>query len=104
MFYRYKVGQFHQVYERIHDRTKIKMKGFVAVQRKLLCLIYSLWKSNTSFDPNYKSKTTSGIHDPKSRFSVGPKGPETKVATDDAVATLDKLPCTLSPEALFSVS
>lgn len=101
---RYKVGPFHQVYERIHDRTRIKMKGYVAVQRKLLCLIYTLWKSDSIFNPDHNPKTTSGTHDPKPLFSVGPRGPETKVATDNAMATLDELPCTQSPEALFSVT
>jgi transposase len=79
------------------------MKGYVAIQRKLLCLIYTLWKNDLPFDPNHSTKTTSGTHDPKSLFSVGPKGPETKVAIDKAMATLDELPCTQSPEALFSV-
>jgi len=32
------------------------MKGYVAVQKKLLTTIFSLWKSNTMFDKNYKNK------------------------------------------------
>jgi transposase len=100
----YKVSPFHQLYGRVYDRTKIKMKGYVAIQRKLLCMIYALWKSDTVFDPSYSTKTTSGNHDPMTLFSVGPIGPETKVATDMAMATLDELPCNQSPEALFSVS
>jgi len=100
----YKVNPFHQLYDRVYDRTKIKMKGYVAIQRKLLCMIYALWKSDTVFDPGYVTKTTSGNHDPKTLFSVGPSGPEIKVATDIAMATLDELPCNQSPEALFSVS
>lgn len=44
---------------RIYERTRIKMKGYVAVQRKLLCLTYILWKNNTTFDPKYlQNKTT----------------------------------------------
>jgi hypothetical protein len=65
---RYKVGSFHKVYQRIHDRTKIKMKGYVAVQRKLLCLIYALWKTDSAFNPDHNTKTTSGTHDPKPLF------------------------------------
>ncbi len=80
---RYKVGSFHQLYERVYDRTKLKMKGFVAVQRKLLCLIYSLWKTDSTFDPAYLTKSISGIHDPKPLFSVGPQGPEKEVATEN---------------------
>ena len=29
------------------------MRGYVAVQRKLLCMIYTLWKKNEVFDPEY---------------------------------------------------
>jgi len=101
---RYKVNPFYQLYDRVYDRTKIKMKGYVAIQRKLLCLIYALWKNNSPYDPTYSLKKTSGFHEPKPLFSVGPQGPETKVATGKPVATLDELPCFQSPEALFSVS
>jgi transposase len=41
---------------RIVTRTSIKMKGVVAIQRKLLVLIYTLWKNNTSFDPAFEEK------------------------------------------------
>lgn len=95
---RYQVSPFAQLYERVYDRTKTKMKGYVAVQRKLLCLIYALWKNESSFNPDH-----SGNHDPKALFSVGPIGPQAKVATNNVVATLDGLPCNQSPEALFSV-
>src|SRR5690606_19570788 len=101
---RYEVGSFHQLYQRVYDRTKIKMKAYVAVQRKLLCLIYALWRNDSVFDAGYITKNTSGIYDPKPLFSVDPVGSETKVATDNAMATLDELPCIQSPEALFSVS
>jgi transposase len=99
----YKVNPFHQLYDRVYNKTKIKMKAYVAIQRKLLCLIYTLWKNDSPYDPSHEAKKTSGIHEPKTFFSVGPQGPETKVATDNAMATLDKLPCIQSPEAFFSV-
>jgi hypothetical protein len=35
------VPEFVEQYQRIYSRTKIKMKGYVAVQR----LIYTLWKN-----------------------------------------------------------
>ena len=44
------------LYKRIEDRTGIKMKGYTAVQRKLLVLIYVLWKKDEEFDPNYQAK------------------------------------------------
>lgn len=45
--------QMSAIYERIHQKTQIKMKGVVAVQRKLLVLIYTLFKNNQPFDENY---------------------------------------------------
>ncbi len=41
---------------RVASRTRIKMKGNVAVQRKLLLLVYTLFKNNTVFDPLYQQK------------------------------------------------
>jgi transposase len=79
------------------------MKGYVAIQRKLLCMFYTLWKNDTAFDPTYIAKGPSGNHDPKSLFSVDPIGPDNKIAADQAAATLDGPPCNQSPEALFSV-
>lgn len=46
---------FKALYERVYDRTKIKMKGLVAVQRKLLIYIYTLYKKNEAFDPQFGS-------------------------------------------------
>lgn len=36
-------------YERIMEKQTVKMKGYVAVQRRLLVLIYTLWKKNEKF-------------------------------------------------------
>ena len=44
------------LYKRIETKSGIKMKGYTAVQRKLLVLIYILWKNDEAFDPNYKEK------------------------------------------------
>ncbi|MBK9191685.1 MAG: IS110 family transposase [Crocinitomicaceae bacterium] len=41
---------------RIVSRTGIKMKAAVAIQRKILALIYTLWKSETVYDPEYEQK------------------------------------------------
>jgi len=45
-----------KLYERVRDRSGIKMKGCVAVQRKLLLLIYTLFKKKEKYDPNYEKK------------------------------------------------
>jgi transposase len=40
---------FKVFYERIFANTGMKMKAYTAVQRKLLCLIYTLWNKNESY-------------------------------------------------------
>lgn len=47
---RYQGGVFKELFERVYRRSGIKMKGYVAVQRKLLQLIYHLWKNNETFE------------------------------------------------------
>lgn len=44
---------FKDLYTRVYERTGIKMKGIVAVQKKLLLIIYYLWKSNNAFYNDY---------------------------------------------------
>ncbi len=44
---------FCNLYNRVYNRTKIKMKAYVAVQRELLCMIYTLWKKNEKYVRNY---------------------------------------------------
>jgi hypothetical protein len=53
---RWKVKVFADLYERVYQRTGIKMKGYVAVQKKLLTTIYALWKNDSAFDPNYQQR------------------------------------------------
>ena len=46
---RYEKGTFLDLFERVYSRTSLKMKGYVAVQRKLLCLMYTLWKTDSAY-------------------------------------------------------
>lgn len=89
---------FKNLYERVFERTRIKMKGYVAVQRKLLVLIYTLWKNGEEYNPNYFN--TSGNNEPKFLFSHGPEGDIKNPGI--AAGTLDELPYKKSPEVLFS--
>lgn len=52
---RYGQKPFVQLYERVYERTKIKMKGYVAVQKKLLVLIYTLWKKTEKYQVDYQN-------------------------------------------------
>lgn len=47
---------FAKLYERVFEKTKIKMKGYVAVQRKLLAIIFHIWKKDTPFIEGYEKK------------------------------------------------
>jgi len=49
-----KIEPFYNLYLRLIQRNgNIKKKAMVAVQRKLLVLIYTLWKKNEAFDISY---------------------------------------------------
>lgn len=51
---------YYDTFFNILQRTSCKMKAYVAIQRKLLVLMYSLVKNQTTFNPNYhKSPSTS---------------------------------------------
>jgi transposase len=55
---RYDVGNFKQFFKRILEKHNQKMKAYVAVQKKLLVLIYTLWKKNEAFKPDRKIDTS----------------------------------------------
>lgn len=50
---RYQVAPFVGLYERTLLKHNIKMKSYVAVQKKLLVMIYSLWKRNEAFNEHH---------------------------------------------------
>lgn len=45
--------QFKNLYNRIYEKTGIKMKGCVAVQKKLLVMMYYLWKKQQMYNPDF---------------------------------------------------
>ena len=57
----YQVATMGALYQRTFDKHGIKMKSYVAIQRKLLILIYTLWKKNEAFDADYHKKTSSVV-------------------------------------------
>jgi hypothetical protein len=88
------VKPFVQLHGRVFERTKIKMKGYTAVQKKLLITIYAMWKNNEPFDPNKAVKKDVTFRDaqPKPSFSsVSEKlaGDEKKLAPGNPGAKLD---------------
>jgi len=47
---RFNVPVFRSLYDRVYSKRKIKMVAYTAVQRKLLLLMYTLWKKNEGFN------------------------------------------------------
>lgn len=52
-------------FTRIVSKTSIKMKGVVAIQRKLLVLCYTLLKTKKRFDPDYEEKKGGDVAPPR---------------------------------------
>ena len=90
---RYQVAPFIQLYERIFERSKIKMKGYTAVQKKLLVIIYTLWKNKVSFyEKQQHNKTFQELEKAPFLVSASKKQPRKKVASVITEATQDKHP------------
>jgi len=54
------VKPFQDLFDRTYKKHGIKMKSYVAVQKKLLVIMYHLWKKNQAFDANYKINIREG--------------------------------------------
>ncbi len=52
--------RFKAVFVRLVSKHGIKMKAVVAVQKKLLELMYTLWKTDTKYDKKYLQKLSNG--------------------------------------------
>lgn len=100
---RNQVAPFASLYERLIRKGKTKMQAYVAVQRKLLILIWALWRKDEAYDPEFGKDDTSSNDKPKLLFSLGSGGDKKQVAPANARATQDELPCNESPEVLFSL-
>ncbi len=55
---RFEQKPFISLYERVYENSKIKMKAYTAVQKKLLVLVYTLWKKKEMYRPDYVFKTS----------------------------------------------
>lgn len=57
---RYEQPPFIGLYTRTLEKHGHKMKSYVAVQKKLLVLIYAIWKSNKPYQVNYEKNRHTG--------------------------------------------
>lgn len=101
----YKEPIFLNLYTRVYTKTKLKMKAYVAVQSKLLAIIYHLWKRDEEYEKGHDSKATSGNDESRDlfRFSVEEKSNilVKKVVLPKGSTTRDELQYNESPEVLF---
>lgn len=104
----YQRHPFIDLYNRVFERSKIKMKGYVAVQKKLLTIIYALWKKNEAFDENYQPKMTSGNEESNVLFPLSNKegnelnsNGQKEVVPQQGGTTQDRHRCNESPNVLF---
>ena len=72
----YDIAPFKNLYERVYDKSKIKMKAYTAVQKKLLALIYTLWKKDEPFNQDHENNK-SGEKELAPSFASVPKEPST---------------------------
>ena len=64
---------YKSFYNRLVEKKGKSLIASTAIQRKLLGLIYTLWKNDTSFDPNYghnKMDKHRELHEPVSFFDL----------------------------------
>jgi transposase len=54
----HKCKPFLNLYNRTFEKHKIKMKSYVAVQKKLLVIVYAIWKKNVRFTEEYERQNT----------------------------------------------
>lgn len=99
--------RFTALYNRLIARGKTKMQAYVAVQKKLLVLIYTLWEKDEEFRREEETATSSneelkillpGVFEENRKGQTSPK----KVALTSR-ATQDELPCNESLEVLLPV-
>ena len=92
------------------QRTGIKMKAYVAVQKKLLVYIYTLWKKKEVFDENYNQQQDeiSGNEESSALFPLRNNGKEilsstaqNEVVPQQGGTTQDGHRCNESPNVLF---
>jgi transposase len=69
---RYAQTPFTALFERTLERHGRKMKSYVAVQKKLLTLIYALWKSGDGYESDYEHRHT-GEKEQEPSSLPGPK-------------------------------
>ncbi|MDB5121219.1 MAG: transposase [Sphingobacteriales bacterium] len=77
------------------------MKGYVAVQKKLLVVMLSIWKNDLPYDRGHEERLISGDDKQEPLFPFFSEGESKKVVPQLSSTTQDKLRYDESQEALF---
>src|SRR6478752_2497023 len=83
---------FRSFYERIYSNTGMKKKAHTAVQRKLLCIMYTLWIKNEEYCSIGGNMNGLSEVDGKTFFPLTKKGEASKKIAVTSTATQDRLP------------
>ncbi|MBK0383280.1 IS110 family transposase [Pedobacter sp. SD-b] len=92
---------FKRLYQRVYDRSKIKMKGYVAVQKKLLIVMYTLWKNDLPYSGEHEEKMISGNDEQKDLFPFFSERESKKIVPQLSSTTQDELQYNESLKVLF---
>ena len=76
-----KVKPFKDLYDRTYEKHGVKMKSYVAVQKKILTMIYHLWKKNEAYDAVYQLNIQEEEQELTSRASGFPEDKIQKIAS-----------------------
>jgi transposase len=93
-------NNLREVYQKINERKVSKMVGITALQRKLLILIYSLWKNDTVYKEK-ETEITSGNQETKPLLRHNHKVVNKKAGRPKSLPAQDELPSNQSTEALL---
>jgi transposase len=92
------------VYQRINKNKPSKMVGAVALQRKLIILMYTLWKKDTVYE-HKEEKITSGNQETKPLLRLSDEvAGINKTDRPSSLSAQDELPSNQSTEALLRLT
>lgn len=99
----HKQKPFIDLFNRVYEKTGIKMKAYVAVQKKILEMIYTLWKKDKAFNVEYKNTSVNEEHSALFPLpeNVNVTTPYKIVVSHLSDTTQDELRYNESHEALF---
>ena len=86
---RFQGGVFADLFDRTYARHGIKMKSYVAVQKKLLSILYILWNTEKTFDPEYQISGKPEEQTAPQQTETNEQTPQTETAPTEAVETVE---------------